>query len=114
MDIQLTKDAEALICIMYKLYLERRKNSISKFDAKLFNVKTQIHTVIKKMNYDDLCEACRELHRANFVECFYADDEPQDIWFSDKGLIYMENRFINGLTGVLEYISKAKYIIPFL
>lgn len=33
-DIKLTKDSDTLICVLYKSYLEARKNGTSKRDAK--------------------------------------------------------------------------------
>ncbi len=34
--------------------------------------------------------------------------------FEDKGIIYMENRFKDGISGILEHLGKIKDAIPFI
>lgn len=109
MDIELTKDAEYLLCLMYKAYIEKRKNKVIKEDAKYTGSALNIHNkLIPEWVEEDVAETCRELDRAGFLKCLYADNTVCDSALTDKAIIYMENRFINGLTSVLEYMGKIK------
>lgn len=113
MDIRVTKDSDALICLLYKQYCQQRKNGVPKSSAKMFGSSDEIQkTIAPKWTFDDVDETCRELHRAELIECFYADNVVQDCWLSDYGIIYMENRFKDGLNSVLDYLEKIRNILP--
>ncbi|NMA65597.1 MAG: hypothetical protein GX957_05060 [Clostridiaceae bacterium] len=114
MDIELTKDAEYLLCLMYKAYIEKRKSKIIKEDAKYTGSAENIHKeLIPEWAEKDVAETCRELNRAGFLKCLYADNTVCDSHFTDKAIIYMENRFVTGLTSVLEYMAKIKSAVLF-
>lgn len=115
MEVSLTKDADALICLLYKKYCQDRKGGAPKSQAKMLgSSETIFNSLTPKWTYDDVDETCRELDRSGLAGCFYADNVAQDVWFTDAGIIYMENRFKNGLNGVLDYLGKIKGLIPFL
>ena len=113
MDIQLTKDADALICLLYKQYCQKLKDGVPKTQAKMFGSSEDIHkTIAPKWTFEDVDETCRELSRAGLLECRYADNI---VWFaqlSDTGIIYMKNRFKNNLDNVLDYLNKIRNILP--
>ena len=113
MDIQLTKDSDALICLLYKQYLQKRKDGVPKADAKSFGSSQNIHkTIASKWAYEDVDETCRELSRAGILKCFYAENVVYNSELSDIGIIYMENRFKDGLDNVLDYLGKIRAILP--
>lgn len=112
-EIQLTKDADALICVLYKEYLQRRENGIPKSTAKRFGGSPNIHSqLMSKWSFEDVDETCRELSRAGLLKCFYADNIAYDALLSDAGIIYMEKRFANGLKSVLNYLERIKAFLP--
>lgn len=115
MDIKLTKDADALICLIYKEYLSRRKTGATRDKAKRTGGSKNIHDLIApKLSIEDVEDICRELDRAGLLNCFYADNRVYDAYLSDVGIIYMENRFMAGITSVIEYLAKIKSIVPFI
>ena len=74
-----------------------------------------IHSeLMSKWRLADVDETCRELGRAGLLDNFYAGDKVYFVQLSDNGIIYMENRFVDGLTSVLDYMGKIKTAIPFL
>ena len=112
---QLTKEADYLISLLYKSYLEKRKNGISKFQSKHTGSSSEIlDNILPKWEFDDVDETCRELCRANMLQGQFASDVMVDSFLTDNAIIYMENRFKNGLNSVIEHISKIKSAIPFL
>ena len=112
MSVSLTKDSDKLICVMYRTYLQKRKNGISKADAKLFGSSHNIHEeLLPDWLFEDVDDTCRELSRAGLIQCMWADNIAYQVFLSDGGIIYMENRFKNGLSEVMDFISSLP--LPF-
>lgn len=97
--MQLTKDADKLACTLYKEYLSKRKSGVSKSDAKYFE---SIVNLLPDWHPDDIDETLSELKRAGFVKRYVSGD----FVLLDDLIIYMENRFKNGLTEVTDFITK--------
>ena len=111
-EIKLTKDSDALICVLYKEYLQRRKDGTPKGDAKWLGSSDRIHkTILPKWSYEDVDETCWELSRAGLLVCNSGDNHAVMCVLCDEGIIYMESRFKNGLSEVLDYIEKIKSIL---
>lgn len=107
--IQLTKDADKFLCKVYKAYLEKRKNGIDKRKAKTF----PIAAILKKelslpYSIEDIGSFVSELNSVSFVKqhMYYGFE------LHDKAIVYMENRFKNGLKDVIDYLAKLSRIIP--
>lgn len=99
----MTKDADKLLCCIYKIYLERRKSGMSKYDSKKFQddfYKSDNH--LSSWSDDDISDTLEELKKNNYVTLFIDGS----FTLENDAIIYMENRFKNGLTEVLEIISK--------
>lgn len=110
---KLTRDADALICVLYKSYIDRRKSGISKIEARYFAGSDYIHeTLMAKWSFEDVDETCRELSRAEFLLCRYGDDVVCDAMLTDEAIIYMENRFKDGLASLLDHLEKLWALIP--
>ena len=60
---------------------------------------------IEQVVVEDVDETCRELDRAGYVDVLYADDMAYIVQLTDTAIIYMENRFKDGLVGVLNFLS---------
>lgn len=107
--MELTKDAEKLICLLYKSYLQKRKSGIPKSEATCFGSSHNIHEQLcPELIFEDVDDTCRELSRADLLNCSWADNTAYHVTLSDNAIIYMENRFKNGLAEVLEFVEKIK------
>jgi len=114
-DIVLTKDADAMICMLYKEYLERREDGQTIEQAKNLTDDIWIQAnIIPKLPLDDVTELCRALDSKGLLSVFVADDHAYSVDFSDEGIIYMEHRFERKLQNVLGHIAQLKSIVPFL
>ena len=110
MGIQLTKDADKLICLIYKDFLTRRKNGVSKGAARDFPEPSQLPAAfLSELSVEDISETLLELKKAGFVKVFIYGD----FQLEDSGIIYMEQRFPNGISQVLDWMGKVKSAIPF-
>lgn len=112
-EIQLTKDADALICVLYKEYLEKRKSGVPKRSAGFFGSSKTIHAnLMQKWPFEDVDDTIRELSRADLLNCLFADNIAYEVSISEIGVIYMENRFKDGLASLFSYIEKIRLLIP--
>jgi len=101
--MQLTKDADKLVCSMYKSYLERRKSGIDKNNARHFSIKDiSSYKACSGWNIHDIKDTVAEVSRAGLGNMFMDGG----FYANDQFIIYMENRFKNGLNEVVDFVSK--------
>lgn len=112
MSYSLTNDSDYLLCVLYRHYKDRRKNGISKNKAKFFGGSEYIfNNLLPEWTFEDVDETCRELSRAGLLNCKYADNVVWTASLSDDAIIYMENRFKNGISEVIDNIARLKSLI---
>lgn len=100
---ELSKDAHLLACCMYKEYLSRRKKGLSKRQSILFTPDFQnVNPETSKWLSDDYLFTIGELRRAGLIHT-YIDGTAI---LNDSFIIYMENRFKNGLMEITDFIAK--------
>lgn len=107
-DIKLSKDADYLICLIYKHYIEMRNNGIPKSDAKTIGDSHDAHeNIVPEWSFEDTDDTCRELIDKGLLDNhIYVDDICGYMSLSNDGIIYMENRFKNGLKEITDFIAK--------
>lgn len=105
---ELTKDADKVICYIYKEYLERHKSGMSKSQAKEFDG-SFYHNIkaLSKWNAADVSDTLQELHNQKLIN----KNVIGDFTLSDSAISYMENRFKKGLSEVMDFISSLP--LPF-
>lgn len=105
MSVELTRDSDALICLLYKNYCESRSQGKSKSEANYFDDSNSIQeTIIPKWDPENVADTCWELHRAGLLICQLGNDLANDVMLSDAGIIYMENRFKGKIKSILNYL----------
>lgn len=101
--MQLTRDTDKMLCLIYEEFLERRKNGLSKSSAKSFEHPTALQEqFLQGIHEDDIHDALIELDRNGLIRLYY----DHGFQLNDSSIIYMENRFKNGLKEVTDFISK--------
>lgn len=107
-DIQLSRDADYLICLIYKRYLELHDNGICKSDAKSIGDSHDVHqNIVPEWSFEDTDDTCRELINNGLLDNrIYMDNYCGYMNLSDNGIIYMENRFKNGFKELTDFIAK--------
>ena len=111
-DIKLSKDADALICALYKSYCEKRKLGQSRADAKWTGSAEKIRNeVVPRWILADVEDTCWELKRAGLLNSLDADNTVYDSALTDEAIIYMEGRFKSGVTEFLGYLEQIKSIL---
>lgn len=101
--VQLTKDADKVICYIYKDYLQSRKEGNPKNEAIDFEEDYYAsHKVLSSWLKSDFDSALLELGRNKLIQIWLGGS----FELTDNGIIYMENRFKNGLIEVTDFIAK--------
>ena len=112
-DIKLTKDSDTLICVLYKSYLEARKSGASKREAKMLGGASDIQRkLMQKWSLEDVEDTLWSLHRLGLISAMPADNTVYFATLTDDGIYYMENRFKDGISGLIEHLSKLISLIP--
>lgn len=110
MSVELTKDADKMICQIYAAYMRRRADGAPKRAAKDFaDQNTWPAEYVKEWNSEDGSESLAELKRAGLIKLYLYGG----FSLNDEAIIYMENRFKNGVSEVLDWLGKIKSAIPF-
>lgn len=99
----ITKDAEVVICFVYKMYLERRKNGVPKRDAIRFDDDFyKSDRVLSEQDPRDISTHLLELARNGYIKIYIGGNFD----LLDTTIIYMENRFKKGITDVLSFLAQ--------
>lgn len=103
MAIELSKDSDKFLCIIYKDFLQRRKNGESKAEAKRFTTDyLESFVPLYQWHPQDISEARMELGKKHLIKNWIGTG----FYIEDDGIIYMENRFKNSLKEVADFINK--------
>lgn len=98
----LTRDADKILCIAYKQYLERTK-SMNKNDALVISAdffKNEKST--KDWSKKDVFSNLKELERVGYCKVFMDGS----FKLKSEAIIHMEQRFKNGFNDVVDFITK--------
>jgi len=106
-EVNLTNATYRILCELYKIYLQRRKDGMSKSEAVYFSETQNIrNTYIPQVTRDDYYDSVIELKNCGYVQ-MYVDGGFE---LKNQAIIIMENRFKNSLSAVMEFISKIPLI----
>lgn len=102
----LTKDAKTVLYHMYKEYLIRRDNHISRRQAKNFGSASSIQaSLFPDWCLEDVEDILRELDRNGFLDVFYADNTVYSCELSDSAIVKMENQKWETVFNVADFIA---------
>lgn len=111
MEIELSKNAETLIKILYARYLRQLQCGKSKFDSANFGSSEDIYnTFCAEWTIDDLDFILCELGEKGLVHNDCSDDSIEFCSLTTNGIVYMEGRFGRNIELVLKAIGTIKNI----
>lgn len=112
-DIRLTQDAELMLCVLYNAYVGRRKEGMSRSDARYFGSSQRIQKeFIQQWPIDDIDDAARELTRKGFFTFLPADNTVYaQAQLTPEAIVYMEHQFGDKLDKLLQRIATLRQII---
>ena len=99
----MTKDADKMLCCLYREYLNRINAGSSKTSARQFTTEyITSDDILSKWHPDDVDTVKKELSRTGYLKTYVSGK----YLFTDEGIAYMENRFKNNLNEVIDFIAK--------
>lgn len=113
MAIELSKQCDALLCVLYREYLNRRGHGAPMHRAVAFPDDVSIRdSFLPSWPLDDVTDACWKLCAKGLLSADNGDGHAIDVDITDEGIIYMEGRFHRRLDRLLEYLEKLASVIP--
>ena len=107
MDIELTKNADALMCIIYAKYLVDKKSGKLEDDARYIGGSSEVAVYTQNGLTSDETDAClRELSRNGLIEAQTASGIVVFSKLLDPGISFMERRGINKIRRILGKVSE--------
>ena len=101
----LTREQQKLLTSMYKEVLSRQP-AVSFDEANYFaNSDVVMEHFYPDSDSDHVSSLCWSLASAGYIP---GEDLANEIKLTDKTIIYMENKFKNGLKSVLEFLAQFK------
>lgn len=99
----MTKDADKMLCCLYREYLNRIKTGSSKISSRDFTSEyASSDEILSKWHSDDVSATCNELKREGYLSINIIGNYR----LTDDAISYMENRFINGLYEIADFVTK--------
>lgn len=99
----MTKDADKMLCCLYKEYLNRINVGASKTSSREFTPEyIQSDDVLSKWHPDDVLITRTELKNLGYITVNIIGK----FRLTDEAISYMQNRFKNGLNEVIAFITK--------
>lgn len=112
MDIDLTQNAEYLLCVLYKAYVERSESDEFADIAAYFGGSEDIQQdYITNWSTGKIDNAAWELSRKGLLATQSGDDTVCQSALTDDGIAYMEHRFGRKLDTLLQRLATLRTIL---
>lgn len=112
MEIPLTYEAEYLLLMMYKAYIDRTGNGSSQSNASKFGSAEEVRTLINpNWKVEDVATWLGELSSYDLVATANGDNTVYYSSLSRSGISYIEHRFERKFNKVLSRIVEIKKIL---
>ena len=99
----ITKDAEKIICYIYKIYLTRRKSGQSRAESRDFDEDFyKSDRELSEWCESDIEDCLVELAQHGYIKLYIGGD----FVLLEPTIVYMENKFKKGLVEVTDFIAK--------
>ena len=103
MEFVLTKDANKMICCVYKAFLERRDAGNIKREARRFaSDYFSIDKILSKWTESDCNDTLIELAGQGLLKVYIGGN----FEMTDLGIAYMESRFKNSVKEVISFLAQ--------
>lgn len=113
MSVVLSKESDALICVLYREYLTRRAHGVPISRAAYFQDDSSIReNFLPSWSLEDVTDVCWWLVEKGLLSVLPGDDQANDVTLTEEGIIYMEGRFSRKVDRVVSYLEILAKLIP--
>lgn len=111
-ELEITREADALLTVLYREYLRRRECGSPKRSAAFFGDAQQIKALMPDLwHIEDIKSVCWELCHADLMQAMPGDNSVNEAELTDKAIIWNQQRFRRGLSDVLAGLETMRGII---
>ena len=109
-EIRLTQEADLLLCVLYNAYTARRKDGVSRTNARQFGSSQRIQEeLLPQMALEDIDDAARDLSKKGLFAFLPADNTVYaDAHLTEDGIIYMEHETSDKFFHLMERIANLR------
>lgn len=101
--MELTRNADKVLCYIYKIFLTRKRQGKSQHESKKFSEDFyKSDSDLSSWHESDIDDSLMELGRNGYLKIYIGGD----FELTDQSIVYMENRFKNGLKELATFISQ--------
>lgn len=102
----LTNEQKKVLVSLYKEVLSRQP-ALSFDKANYFRDSDEVMNLLSlDSSSSHIFDLCGKLKSKGYINCDFGDNLAIHISLDDKTIIYMENRFGNGIKSVIDFLSK--------
>ena len=113
MPVELSKESDALICVLYREYLQRRAHGVPISKAAYFLDDSSIReNFLPAWSVEDVSTVCWWLEGKGLLSVQLGEDKANDVELTEDGIIYMERRFSRKVEQVAAHLEKLAALIP--
>lgn len=107
-ELQLSDEADLLLCVLYNAYVARRKDGMSRVVARNFGSSQLIQAEhIQQLSLHDIDDAAWELKDHGLFDFLWADSTVySNAHLTTDAVAYMEHKFGDKLNRLLEHITQ--------
>lgn len=111
--IRLTQDADLLLCVLYNAYTVRRKDGMSRANARYFGSSQRIQEeFIQQWPVDDIDDAAFELKDHGLFTFLLADNTVySNAKLTPEGVAYMEHEFGDKMDHFIQRLANLRTAI---
>lgn len=111
----IANDASAFVAVLFREYCARRKAGKSIEESAHMGDDVVIQRdLVPKMLIEDVTHICWYLEEKGILYAEPGDDMANQVAITDDGIVYMENRFPQGVKDALDLIGSLRSIVPWL
>lgn len=111
MDIELTHEADYLLCVLYDAYRQNRNQSMPPDEAKAFGGSQQIQEdYIQDWPTHDIDDAASALEEEGLLAGLFEAGELVESILTNRAIAYMDHRFKRNAGQLLHYIAELRAI----
>lgn len=107
MDVELTRDGDYFLCVIYKEYKSRKEKGMQEKNARDFARFEQWEHLFSEMPPETMqaaqAECCKTFHMKSYLRNSFI--------LSDEAIRYMEQRFPRGVSQILDYVSNLAPLV---
>ena len=115
MDYNITREADALLAVLYREYCTRRNHQMPIARASYFRDAASIHeSFLSDLSAEDIAYLCWELQAQGLLDVTEGDDTANDVTLTRAAVAHLDHKFPRGLSSVVAFLADLASVLGWL